>query len=278
MRESDNGCTWLLTGGGGNYVMQARPGRVDMALWAQVSERCGLVPRIYQVQNSAGSPCLYDRYWTWTIQEWRNGLAWPETGESAEMAGKALRTLHDVLLSMDRGGYRLVKRDVRYRPLSSEEIRGVKCWAKQNRQDPWAKEAHAAARMLPKMARFCDEMEIAADTDVLPSQLVHMDYHPGNVLFDVKGEVVAILDLDLAMGPPASAVFMAAYQFGFREAFLTGYGPFERGGKMEKQWVAWEMAKQTFWVLRANCLLGEDRWRQDLAKQVRTWQESMEAE
>jgi Ser/Thr protein kinase RdoA (MazF antagonist) len=174
VRESDNGCTWFLTKGEEHYIMQVRPGRIDMGLWARASELCTLVPWMYLTHD--GSPAFHDLHWTWTIQEWRNGISWPETWESAQSAGKALRTLHDALI-----GLRGPKRGDLYSPFDDGDIREIRYWAKDHRGNPWAKEVYAVAKMLPKMRTFYHKMEVVADK--LPQQLVHADYHPGNVLF-----------------------------------------------------------------------------------------------
>jgi hypothetical protein len=271
IRESDNGCTWLLTRDEEHYIMQARPGRGDMGLWMQASELCTLVPCIFPTHG--GSPSFHDLHWTWTIQEWRNGFPWPETWESTLNAGKALRVLHDSLIGLKGPG-----RSSLYSTFTDEDIRGIKCWAKVNRKNPWAGEVYTVAKMLPKMRTFYNRMEEVADR--LPQQLVHVDYHPGNVLFGLKDDrvstVVAILDLDLAMAPVVSAVEFAMDRFRFPMAFMEGYDyGFPQGGKIGQEWIKFEAVKRINWILRTNCLLGRNQWRLDLGKHVEKWLEPM---
>ncbi len=208
----------------------------------------------------------------WRLLEFRSGEAF--TGSMSELTSAAagLAQLHNHIRSLP--GTRAIS--PLYDHLTDEEIQEILEKLKGSLgATPFGQTVtRLLTEVLPPITATIKEIE---QSQFLPVDWVHRDFHPGNALFS-QGKLSAILDLDsLATDFRMQAVAFAASRFaghGLEKiwAFLAAYHAIDPLLAMELKrmpdFIRREALRRANWIIRVNILQEQDLWRGDLNKQV----------
>lgn len=245
--------------------------RQTLALHAAVAIRHRLVAPLVPTDDGADGVCSDGLIWR--LMVYLPGA--PFRGSQAERraAAESLARLHVAMRTMD-GGPSISRR---YTALSASERTAVLASTAPNAEAApfWSRVRQLVGGELP---RLVEEIHAIDDDATLPVQLVHRDFHPGNVLFDGRA-VSGIIDLDsLATDFRMQAVAFAASRFegteaGSFDAFIRAYHTVDPLQDQELalagHFVRREAARRLHWIIRTNVLEGGNAWRHDLEKHAR---------
>lgn len=245
--------------------------RRTLALHATVAARNRHVAPIVPTDDGGDGVCLDGVIWR--LMVYLPGR--PFCGSAAELcaAAESLARLHVAMRTL-QGGPAVSRR---YATLSASERAAVLASSAPNAEaDPfWSRVRQLVGSELPRLA---EEVHTIDRNPGLPVQLVHRDFHPGNVLF-ADGTVSGILDLDsLATDFRMQAVAFAASRFAGTEAgsfdtFIHAYHAVDPLQDQElslaAQFIRREAVQRLHWIIRTNVLEGRDAWRHDLEKHAR---------
>ncbi len=131
------------------------------------------------------------------------GERWKRAPRQAFTSGRALATLHESALQMRWSGH--VNASCFHGNLIVvEALRRVPGAVATARSNTNAIEVAAVAEQLSSLYQQASEQVDQQDYENLASQVVHGDWHPGNILFD-EDRVSGVLDFDSARLEPAIA-------------------------------------------------------------------------
>ncbi len=138
--------------------------------------------------------------WAYDLAPWVEGQRFDASTTQALQAGRALAKLHGALDRLELPSEL---------PSTSKRHEGIAAL--------FLKTGNEASRAASEMyCRAWDHLEEARFGE-WPVQIIHGDWHRGNVLFDEQGSVIAVLDFDEARLSPAIAeVADGAVQFATR--------------------------------------------------------------
>lgn len=207
-----------------------------------------------------GSTIIAVGPWAYDLAPWVEGQRFDASTAQALGAGRALAKLHAALDRLEPPS------ELSGTPQRQEGIATL-----------FSKAGHEASRAASEMyCRAWDQLEAARLSD-WPVQIVHGDWHRGNVLFDEHGAVIAMLDFDEARLAPAIAeVADGAVQFATRtshgkasdwpaetdpdrlSAFIRGYREARRRrGLLARRWTPTKPQSQAAAWFMAQSLLAQ---------------------
>lgn len=239
------------------------------ALLQRHAESEPLLPKL--VPTDDGHPCGSADGEMFRLLKYCAGHAFPGGPTALAEAARGLARLHLGL----RGEAAGQPASELYAPLNQAEQNAatVRLRAESPRS---AFASRALAMMRGELPRAYAEISQLELLSVLPRGLVHHDFHPGNALFN-GDRLVAILDLESLVNEwRGQAVAFAASRFAGLDSagslwrFLAAYHAVDPLLPAEARhcphFIRREAVRRINWILRANVLAGQDRWRGELNK------------